>query len=68
MVNRVGRALGELPRKHLTWLSGGLTIAYTFMKNLRASLNYRLTLRDSDLQNRGYTQNLVGLQLTYSPK
>jgi hypothetical protein len=50
------------------WFSGGLTIAYTFLKNLRASLNYRLTLRDSDLQNRGYTQNLVGLQLTYSPR
>jgi hypothetical protein len=37
------------------------------MKRLQASLNYRLTFRSSNLEspNRDYTQNVLGLLLTY---
>jgi len=62
------QGFGGAASETFDWFGGGLTIAYTFLKNLRASLHYRLTVRDSDIQNRGYTQNLVGIQLTYSPR
>jgi hypothetical protein len=47
---------------------GGLVISYPLMKMLMVSLNYRLTLRSSDIPDRGYAQNLVGLRFTYRPQ
>jgi hypothetical protein len=50
------------------WYGGALTLSYALMKKLRLSLNYRLTLRSSSIPTRDYSQNLVGLQLTYQPQ
>jgi hypothetical protein len=48
------------------WLTWGVGLSYPFMKRLTLGLNYRLTWRTSNYANRDYTQNLVGLQLTYN--
>ena len=50
------------------WYGPRLSLEYAIMDRLKASLNYRLTLRSSDNISREYTQNLVGLLLTYTPK
>jgi opacity protein-like surface antigen len=47
------------------WFGGGLGISFALTKKLNLGLNYRLTIRSSDAASREYTQNLVGLQLTY---
>jgi len=47
------------------WYGGALTFSYPLGNKLIASLNYRLTLRDSNLQDRSYVQDLVGFRLTY---
>lgn len=46
----------------------GLGLNYTAVENLTVGLNYRLTLRSSDLGTRDYTQNFVGVLLTYTFK
>ena len=43
----------------------GFVVGYALMKELKASLNYQLTLRSSTLAQARYTDNLVGLRLTY---
>ena len=50
------------------WYGGTLGATWSFMKNLAASLSYRLTLRSSNLPSQEYTQNLVSLLVTYSPR
>ena len=50
------------------WYGGGLSLAYPVTKDVTVSLSYRLTLRRSDAASREYTQSLVGLLLTYTPK
>jgi hypothetical protein len=60
-----GQGFGGAASETFDWFGGGVTLAYSFMKNLRASLSYRGTIRDSSSANRTYSQNLVGLQLTY---
>jgi hypothetical protein len=50
------------------WLGGTIGVNWPFMKRLSLGLNYRITFRDSDLPDQGYTQNLVGLILTYRPQ
>jgi hypothetical protein len=47
------------------WYGGALALSYPLMKKLILSLRYRLTLRDSDIPSREYTQNLVGIKLSY---
>jgi hypothetical protein len=47
------------------WFGGDFSVSHPIFKNLTAALRYRFTIRDSDKSARGYTQNLVGLQLTY---
>jgi hypothetical protein len=47
------------------WFGGGVGASYAVTEAATVSLNYRLTLRASDLSSREYTQNLVQLQLTY---
>lgn len=49
------------------WYGGALTLSYSLMKKLLLTLNYRLTLRSSDVPDRGYSQNLVGIQFSYQP-
>jgi hypothetical protein len=47
------------------WYGGALTFSYPLGNKLVASLNYRLTLRNSNIEGRSYAQNLVGLRFTY---
>jgi len=63
-----GARLGGLQAETYDWYGGGLSLAFSIVRNLTVSLNYRLTLRASDVATREYTQNLVGLLLTYTPK
>lgn len=48
------------------YLGAGVNLGHDITKRLRASLNYRFTFRSSGAAAREYTQNLVGLLLTYS--
>lgn len=50
------------------YYGGNLALRHELTKNLTLSLTYRLTMRSSDETDNGYTQNLVGLVLTYHPK
>lgn len=50
------------------WLGFNVGLNWPVMKQLTMGLNYRLTLRSSDLPDRGYSQNIIGLMLTYIPK
>jgi hypothetical protein len=51
--------------EHFNWVTGNIGLSHPITKNLQASLDYRFTTRTSNLSNRDYTQNLVGLRLTY---
>jgi hypothetical protein len=51
--------------EHFSWFTGNIGLSHPITKNLEASLDYRFTIRSSNLQSRDYTQNLVGLRLTY---
>ena len=50
------------------WLGGTIGLDWPFMKRLSLGLNYRITFRESDLPDQGYTQNVIGLTVTYRPK
>jgi len=50
------------------YYGGNLALTHELTKNISLSLTYRLTLRSSDENDSSYTQNLVGLRLTYHPK
>ncbi|MGH7950327.1 MAG: hypothetical protein ACREFE_00175 [Limisphaerales bacterium] len=63
----VGNVLGNFSETY-DWYGGDLTIEHALTSRLTLGLNYRLTVRSSDLASDEYTQNLVGLQLTYQTK
>jgi hypothetical protein len=50
------------------WYGGNLSLQHELTSRLSVALSYRLTLRSSDSPDDEYTQNLVGIQLTYHPK
>jgi hypothetical protein len=50
------------------WYGGDLSLSHVLTDRLSMSLDYRLTLRTSSTPNDGYTQNLIGIQITYHPK
>ena len=50
------------------WLGFNVGLNWPVMKRLTVGLNYRLTLRSSDLPDNGYSQNVIGLLFTYTPK
>ena len=50
------------------WLAGNIGVNWPFMKRLSLGLNYRITFRESDIPDNGYTQNVIGLTLTYQPQ
>jgi hypothetical protein len=50
------------------WYGCDLKIAHAITAQLTMSLDYRVTQRTSNLPGNNYTQNLVGLSLTYLPK
>ena len=63
-----GGQQASLQEKNYDQYGGGLNLSYSPMKKVKISLNYRLTLRSSNVASREYTQNMVGLQMTYTPQ
>jgi hypothetical protein len=67
-----GSEYGGLPsslqESSYDWYGGGLGLSYSPMRKLRISLNYRTTLRSSNVTSREYTQNMIGLQIVYTPQ
>jgi hypothetical protein len=59
-----GNVSGNLT-ENFDWLGVNLGVGYSIIKKLSLGLNYRLTLRSSDIANNEYTQNVIGLSLTY---
>jgi hypothetical protein len=59
-----GNQMGNLTETY-DWFGGGLGLGHPITQKLTLGVNYRLTVRDSTTASRGYTQNLVSLQLTY---
>ena len=55
------------PTENYDWFTWGLRLSRPLMRHLALSLNYSLSFRTSNEAYRGYTQNLVGLTLTYTP-
>jgi hypothetical protein len=62
-----GNVTGNLVETY-DWYGGGLTASYPLTKKLLLSVNYRLTLRSSNIASDEYAQNIVGLRLTYQPQ
>jgi hypothetical protein len=60
----VGNVTGNVSETY-NWFVGDLMASYPLTKKFLLTLNYRLTLRSSDVASLGYTQNQVGLRLTY---
>jgi hypothetical protein len=63
----VGNITGNLTETY-DWLGAGFNASYPIMKKLSLALNYRLTLRTSNTATRDYTQNVLGMVLTYHPQ
>jgi hypothetical protein len=59
-----GNVTGNLTET-FDWFGGALMASYPLMKRLLLSLNYRLTLRSSNIPSGEYAQNQVGLRFTY---
>ena len=57
-------------RENFDWYGGQLLLQQRLTKRFTVGAIYRLTLRASDAKtsNQSYTQNLIGLQLTYHPQ
>jgi hypothetical protein len=60
----LGNLTGKLTETY-DWLGTGFAISHPLTKRLTVGLNYHLTLRSSNIDTRGYDQNIVGIQLTY---
>jgi hypothetical protein len=60
----VGNVQGNLVENY-NYYGSGFTASYQLTKKFLLSLNYRLTLRSSSIPANEYSQNLVGLRLTY---
>jgi len=63
-VGSVGSLPGS-PNGKFDWYNFGLSLQHPLTSRLTLGLNYRLTLRTSATPNDGYTQNMVGLLITY---
>lgn len=50
-----------------SWYTGTLGFSHAITRRFDFSFNYRVTLRSSSGEDRGYTQNQVELQLSYHP-
>jgi hypothetical protein len=59
-----GNVFGNLTETY-DWLGANIDVSYAIMKRLSLALNYRLTVRSSNLPTDEYTQNVVGIALTY---
>ncbi|MEJ0090056.1 MAG: hypothetical protein WDM80_09975 [Limisphaerales bacterium] len=61
---------GQLPgnsETRFSWYGGEINLSCMPHKKITTSIFYRLTFRTSNVYANEYTQNLVGLQLTYVP-
>jgi hypothetical protein len=54
--------------ENFDWLTWGLRLSRPLMQHLTLGLNYGLSFRTSNEAFREYTQNVVGLTLTYTPE
>jgi hypothetical protein len=63
----VGNIAGNFTETY-NWYGGSLMLGYALMKKLQLSLNYRLTFRASNDPFDQYTQNIIGLGLSYRPQ
>jgi outer membrane protein assembly factor BamA len=63
----VGNIIGNSTENY-DYYGGDLALNHELTKNITMSATYRLTMRSSDEEDNGYTQNLIGLRLTYHPK
>jgi hypothetical protein len=54
------------PNGKFDWYNFGISLQHPLTSRLTLGLNYRLTLRTSATPNDGYTQNMVGLLITYN--
>lgn len=61
-----GGTLGLAGTENYEWYGASLSAGYAITKKLTGSLSYRVTFRTSGLEGRDYTQNVVGLQFSYS--
>jgi hypothetical protein len=60
-----GNLLGT-SKENYDWLSGGASVNYAITKRLSSSLYYRVTTRYSNQTDNEYTQNIIGLMMTYT--
>ncbi len=49
------------------WYVAGLGLNYNLTKRITVGCNYQFTGRTSSLPNRGYNQNVIGIQISYHP-
>ena len=49
------------------YYSGGLGFSYQIARRFTIGWNYQFTQRASSLANRGYIQDIIGIQITYHP-
>ncbi len=62
-----GESNPNLVNETYEWYGGGIGFNYAITKRFGASLNYTITQRSSSTASRGYTQNLIAIQLSYHP-
>jgi len=60
----VGNIAGNLTETYDS-VSGGISAGYQIMKRLSLGVSYRITSRTSNAALRDYTQNMVGITITY---
>lgn len=65
-VQGAGNISGNLSETY-DWFGGSFVLSYLLAKRLMVSLNYRYTVRSSTSSDLGYSQNSVGLKLSYHP-
>lgn len=49
------------------WYGGSIGFSYAITKRFEMGWNYSITQRTSNLAGRGYTQNVIGVSLSYHP-
>lgn len=65
---QAGSIIPGVPDEHYEWSGFLFGLTHNLTGKLSLGINYRLTVRDSDIAFREYTQNLIGLGLTYQFK
>jgi len=61
-----GNVRGNLV-ENFEWYGGALSLSHPLTSRLTVGLNYRLTLRSSDIASNEYAQNQVGVLISYRP-